>query len=407
MKSNLFFLTLSLMILVMAGCTKNEDLLNVQNNPFNEKSAGLITESITLNGKYIVVLKKDAEIVVEDVKVKKDHVKAKAYGLLKKYEITGDVEEVYETALQGFAMKMSPGQAAKMMEDSTVLRVEADQIITMSAKKTKPTPAPTPTTTTPTTTPTTTQNIPWGITRVGGGATFTGTGVAWVIDSGIDLSHPDLNVSTTLGISYVSGVSSPNDDNGHGTHVAGIIAAKNNTIGVVGVAAGALVIPVKVLDSTGSGTFSGVLAGINYVANNGKEGDVANMSLGGGISPTIDDAVIAASLKVKFAIAAGNETDNALNHSPARAEGSNIYTVSAMASGDTWASFSNYGTPVDYCAPGVSIYSTYKGGSYISMSGTSMAAPHVAGLLLWGNIVKDLNVKNDPDGVADPIAHKL
>jgi subtilisin family serine protease len=406
MKSNLFFLTLSLLILVLAGCTKNEDLLNVQDNSPEMKSAGLSTEKIILNGKYIVVLKNDAEIAIQDVKIKNDHVKAKAYGLLKKYEITGDLEEVYETALQGFAMKMSPGQAAKMLEDSTVLRVEADQVVTISGKKPVK-PAPTPTTTTTTTPTTTTQNTPWGITRVGGGGTYTGTGVAWVIDSGIDLTHPDLNVSTTLGISYVSGVSSPNDDNGHGTHVAGIIAAKNNTIGVVGVAPGALLIPVKVLDSTGSGTFSGVLAGINYVAANGVPGDVANMSLGGGISPTIDDAVFAASAKVKFAIAAGNETDNALNHSPARAEGPNIYTVSAMASGDTWASFSNYGTPVDCCAPGVSVYSTYKGGGYVSMSGTSMAAPHVAGLLLLGNIGTDLFVKNDPDGVADPIAHKL
>jgi subtilisin family serine protease len=163
---------------------------------------------------------------------------------------------------------------------------------------------------------------------------------------------------------------------------------------------------VKVLDSTGSGTFSGVLAGINYVAANGQAGDVANMSLGGGISPTIDAAVVAASAVVKFAVAAGNETDNALNHSPARAEGVNIYTVSAMASGDSWASFSNYGTPVDYCAPGVSIYSTYKNGGYVSMSGTSMATPHVAGLLLLGTISVNGYVKNDPDGSADPIAYK-
>jgi subtilisin family serine protease len=201
-------------------------------------------------------------------------------------------------------------------------------------------------------------------------------------------------------------VTSPNDDNGHGSHVAGTIAAKNNTIGVIGVAAGALVVPVKVLDSRGNGTTSGVISGINYVLANGKAGDVANMSLGGGVSTALDDAVLKASSVVKFALAAGNETDNASNHSPARVNGPNIYTISAMGTGDLWASFSNYGNPpVDYCAPGVSILSTYKGGGYATLSGTSMATPHVAGLLLLGNIVKNGNVLNDPDGVPDAIAH--
>lgn len=401
-KKSIFF-ALSLSLAIFSSCNKDRGLLNEPAAPAAAKTAASTLKSGSLNGKYIVVLKNDASIFSLDVKGKNDKVKAKANGLLKKYEITGEVEEVYETALQGFAVRLSPGQAAKLEADGDIKTIEQDQEVTLSGKRTTK-PAPTPTTTTTTTTPS--QNTPWGITRVGGGATYTGTGVAWVIDSGIDLTHPDLKVDATRGISYVYGVASPNDDNGHGTHVAGTIAAINNGYGVVGVAAGATVIPVKVLDSTGSGTFSGVLAGINYVAANGKAGDVANMSLGGGISPTIDDAVIAASAVVKFAIAAGNETDNAINHSPARANGVNIFTVSAMASGDTWASFSNYGTPVDYCAPGVSIYSTYKGGAYASMSGTSMAAPHVAGLLLWGNITTNGYVSNDPDGVADPIASK-
>ena len=213
-------------------------------------------------------------------------------------------------------------------------------------------------------------------------------------------------MDASRGISFVTGVTSPNDDNGHGTHIAGTIAAIDNGFGVIGVAAGATVIPVKVLSSTGCGSFADVLSGINYVAANGKPGDVVNLSIDGGASPTIDNAIVTASSVVKFAIAAGNQSDNAINYSPARAEGVNIYTVSAMASGDTWASFSNYGTPVDYCAPGVSIYSTYKGGGYASMSGTSMAAPHVAGLLLLGNIITNGHVSNDPDGVADPIASR-
>jgi subtilisin family serine protease len=292
---------------------------------------------------------------------------------------------------------MAPGQAKKMGEDANVKYIEADQIVTLSPIFANGKPGG------GTTQPA--QTTPWGIIRVGGGATYSGSNVAWIIDTGVDLTHPDLNVDKLRGKSFVSRVTSPNDDNGHGTHVAGIIAAKNNTIGVVGVAAGALVVPVKVLDSRGSGSYSAVIAGVNYVLLKGKSGDVANMSLGGPVSQALDDAVFAASAVVKFALAAGNETDNAINHSPARVNGGNIYTISAMGTGDLWASFSNFGNPpVDYCAPGVSIRSTYKGGGYATMSGTSMAAPHVAGLLLLGNISTNGDVKNDPDGNPDPIA---
>jgi subtilisin family serine protease len=286
-----------------------------------------------------------------------------------------------------------------MGEDPDVKYVEADQVIALSPIMVNAKPGG------GSTQPA--QTTPWGITRVGGGgATYNGNSVVWIIDTGVDLTHPDLNVDKVRGKSFVSNVSSPNDDNGHGSHVAGIIAARNNTIGVVGVAPGALVIPVKVLDRRGSGTTSSVIAGINYVAANGATGDVANMSLGGSVSQSLDDAVKAASANVKFSLAAGNESDDANNHSPARANGPNIYTISAMGTGDAWASFSNYGNPpVDYCAPGVSILSTYKGGGYATMSGTSMAAPHVAGLLLLGNITTNGTVKGDPDGNPDPIAH--
>lgn len=391
MKQKIFYLSFVVILLALAGCTKNADQITPQDDALNLKSA-------SVPGKFIVVLKEDADLTKFDVNTRSAGIKAKANALLKKYDITDGIEEVYETALQGFAVKMAPGQAKKMGEDANVKYIEADQVVTLSPIVANGKPGG------GSTQPA--QTTPWGITRVGGGATYSATNVAWIIDTGIDLTHPDLNVSQTLGKTFVTNTSTPNDDNGHGSHVAGIIAAKNNTIGVVGVAPGALVIPVKVLDKRGSGTTATVIAGINYVAANGKSGDVANMSLGGGVSTALDDAVIASSTVVKFSLAAGNESDNANNHSPARVNGTNIYTISAMGTGDLWASFSNYGNPpVDFCAPGVSIYSTYKGGGYATMSGTSMAAPHVAGLLLLGNIVTSGNVIGDPDGKPDAIAH--
>ena len=152
-----------------------------------------------------------------------------------------------------------------------------------------------------------------------------------------------------------------------------------------------------------------IIAGVDYVAANASPGDVANMSLGGSAYEPVDIAVQALGASgVLVALAAGNESDDANNHSPARAEGDNIYTVSAMDVNDYFASFSNYGNPpIDYCAPGVSIYSTYKSGGYTTMSGTSMAAPHVCGLLLLtgGNLNSDGYVIGDPDGDADPIAY--
>jgi subtilisin family serine protease len=128
------------------------------------------------------------------------------------------------------------------------------------------------------------------------------------------------------------------------------------------------------------------------------------MSLGGVVSVLLDQAVLNASSNCVFALAAGNEGDDANNHSPARVNGDNIYTISAMDSADKFASWSNWGNPpVDFCEPGVSIYSCYKGGGYATMSGTSMAAPHAAGILLLGAIKSDSKVTGDPDGNADPI----
>jgi subtilisin family serine protease len=355
----------------------------------------LITTS-SINNKYIIVLNEVVDQKTISLQTRKDNVIIKAQGLLKKHQIDGELEEVYQSALKGFTVRLTPGQAKLLADDSSIKSIERDAVISLSPINAtgKPAPSPSPT-----------QVIPWGITRVGGGMT-TPTGTAWIIDTGIDLTHPDLNVDVARSVTFLGDKTTPNDENGHGSHVSGIIAAKNNSIGVVGVAPGAKLVAVRVLNRQGSGTVSGVIAGVDYVAENGQAGDVANMSLGGSVSTTLDQAVLNASTLVKFVLAAGNETDDANNHSPARVNGVNIYTISAMDSTDKWASFSNYGNPpIDYCAPGVSIYSTYKNGGYATLSGTSMATPHVSGLLLLGTVQTNGYVKGDPDNYPDPIAH--
>jgi len=312
--------------------------------------------------------------------------------------VVSTIDYVYTHSIVGFAGSMSAETAKKLSQDPLVEAVEQDQMISLGkggkpgrGKNTQPI-----------------QETPPGITRVNG-TTYTGENVAWIIDSGIDTDHPDLNVDKKRGFSAFSkGKDARTDDGyGHGTHVAGTVAAIDNSIGVVGVAAGATVIPVKVLSSTGFGPNSGVIAGVDWVAKYGVSGDVANMSLGGVISSALDNAVIAASNAngVKFCLAAGNESQDANNTSPARANGIYIYTISAMnSSNDVFASFSNYGNPpIDYAAPGVNIYSCYIGGGYTTMSGTSMASPHAAGVLLLGSPNSGGTVKGDPDSNADVI----
>ncbi|MHC2990752.1 peptidase S8 [Pontibacter sp. HJ8] len=352
-----------------------------------------------IKGQYIVVFKQDGNQRLDGTATYAERVamvREMSQEILASNGIgNATIEQAYGKAIIGMAAKMTEAEVEKLRGDSRVAYVEPDRMVMLAKPGTGGGG-------------TTGQEIPYGIARVG---YASGAGkTAYVIDSGIDLTHPDLNVSTSQGFNaFTSGRDSgaPNDGNGHGTHVAGTIAAKNNTIGVIGVAYDATVVAVKVLDSRGSGSYSGVIAGVDYVAANAKSGDVANMSLGGPVSQALDDAIIAAAGKgIKFALAAGNESTHANNSSPSRVNHNNVYTVSAMNSSDTWASFSNYGNPpVDYCAPGVSIKSTWKGGAYNTISGTSMASPHVAGILLLGNIATDGNVKGDPDGNADPIAH--
>lgn len=357
---------------------------------------------------YIVVFKNEGKSF-DNYQKSQENVKAQANKMMADAGIKGEILNVYSKAITGATLQLTQSDVEKLRKDDRVAYIEEDRIVSFAPPCGTPNGGPCD--------PdsgggdgggSTSQETPYGILRVNGGVAYTGTNVAYVLDSGIDLDHEDLNVNASLGFNaFTSGkdAKSLDDGNGHGTHVAGTIGALDNNVGVIGVAAGATVVPVKVLDSRGSGSYSGVIAGVDFVAANGKPGDVANMSLGGPVSQALDDAVVAAASQgIKFVLAAGNESDDANNHSPARANGQNVYTISAMNSSDSWASFSNYGNPpVDYVAPGVSIKSTWKGGGYNTISGTSMASPHAAGVLLLGNASTDGTVSGDPDGNPDAI----
>jgi subtilisin family serine protease len=379
------------------SCQENQELPTMEmEDQFLKYQHGEI-----IPGSFIVVLNPD-NITFRINGEYEENLKAMrltANGILSKYRISEDkIGHVYAAVLDGFAVRLNKDEYEILKKDPSVKYIEADRVVSIAQGNGKPGGGGGGSTG---------QEVPWGITRVGGFVNYTGSNVAWVIDTGIDLTHPDLNVSSTNGFTaFTSGRDANlNDGHGHGTHVAGTIAAVDNSEGVVGVAAGAPVVPVKVLDSRGSGSYTGVIAGVDWVGGKGKSGDVANMSLGGPASQALDDAVSAASNKgIKFVLAAGNNSANAKNYSPARVNGSNIWTISAMNSSDVFASFSNFGNPpVDYCAPGVSIKSTWKGGTYNSISGTSMAAPHAAGVLLLGNAKSSGTVKSDPDGNPDHI----
>ncbi len=329
----------------------------------------------------------------------------------------GQLRFVYQTALRGFSATMSRKAAEQLTSrNPNIAYFEPNAVVWQigkpdnSKKPSKPgnggggdEPEPA-------------QVVPVGIQRVGGPVTVNSSSRAWVIDSGIDSDHPDLNVGQ--GANFVlKGKSTTEDSNGHGTHVAGTIAAIDNTIGVVGVAAGATVIPIRVLDRSGSGTADGVIAGVDYVAANASPGECANMSLSAsGHIESLHNAVYnAAEAGIKFAIAAGNDgldmtvvDENGVlinNVEPADVEHTNVFTISAIDSADAFASFSNYGIPpVDAVAPGVSILSTNKGGGLTTKSGTSMAAPHVCGILTLGEPTVDGYVTG-PDNKSYPVAH--
>lgn len=269
---------------------------------------------------------------------------------------------VYSSAVAGFAAQLNARQIADLENDELVAYVEPDGVMTASA-----------------------QILPWGVDRINAdtSSTMAGNGVGmvsnvnvYVIDTGIG-THADLNKSR-----HVTMIGGTNTDcHGHGTHVAGSVAAFDNTSDVVGVAPGAPLTGVKVLDCFGSGTTSGVIKGVDWVTANAKKPAVANMSLGGTASQALDDAVMrSVASGVVYTVAAGNEGVDACTRSPARLGANNgVITIGATDSNNNDPSWSNFGACVDLWAPGDSILSTKLKGGTTTMSGTSMAAPHAAG----------------------------
>lgn len=377
-------------LLLFAACRKSDNS-SVDNNSTDncvvQQSAG---SGSLIEGQYIVAYRSTTNVNLTST------ARASSFSsnLLQRNNIsTTALRQTFTGAVGGFVARLSATELVRLKLDTSVSLIEQDRIIAYGTCFQVVEP----------------KLITWNVARVGYG---DGTGkTAWIIDSGIDFTHPDLNADAARSKSFINGITSAADENGHGTHVAGIIGAKNNTVGVLGVASGASLVALRVFNKDGEGTLSSIIQALSYVNSNAKAGDVVNMSLGEDeISAILDQQVQnTASKGIFVAIAAGNDNKPAVQFSPGRVNGANIYTVSAVDSLDNFASFSNYGNEaVDFAAPGVRIPSTYLNGKYALFSGTSMAAPHVAGLLLLKgkSITFSGKAKNDPDGTADPIAHK-
>ncbi|MER5835683.1 S8 family peptidase [Streptomyces sp. NPDC002130] len=303
---------------------------------------------------YLVTLKKSAGLKASS---------AAGKGLVKEYG--GSVDKTFGKALNGWSATLSATEARRLAADPAVASVEQNQRVTLAATQT---------------------NAPWGLDRVDQASlplsgTYTypdsaGSGVTvYVIDTGVRITHQQISGRASHGYDAVDGDNDASDGNGHGTHVATTIAGST-----YGVAKKAKIVGVRVLNNSGSGTTAGVIAGIDWVTRNHSGPSVANMSLGGGASATLDTAVrnsIASG--VTYAVAAGNSSTTASSSSPARV--AEAITVGATTSTDAKASYSNYGSALDIFAPGSSITAGWHTGDTATntISGTSMATPHVAG----------------------------
>ncbi|WP_340684152.1 S8 family peptidase [Amycolatopsis coloradensis] len=317
-----------------------------------------------VGGSYIVVLKPTA--VGQGVAAANEitaNVAAKAQGLTGQYGTT--LSRTFGSALNGFSIKADEAAAKRLAADPQVAYVVQNKTFKISETQDNP-PS-------------------WGLDRVDQAdlpldnkytyPTKADNVTAYVIDTGVRGSHATFGDRATGGKDFVDNDDTPNDEHGHGTHVAGTIGGTE-----YGLAKGVKIVGVRVLDANGSGTTEGVVAGVDWVAANAKGPSVANMSLGGGADDALDAAVKGAIDKgVTFALAAGNESSDAGTTSPARVK--EAITVAASDKTDKQASFSNYGSVVDLYAPGVDITSSWATGDDAknTISGTSMAAPHVAG----------------------------
>ncbi|MBN8679763.1 MAG: S8 family serine peptidase [Chitinophagales bacterium] len=290
----------------------------------------------------------------------------------------------YADVIVGFSALLSPQQVAQLSGNPLVEGVYQDYYISGNPAQDQGIPeefSPEG------------QTTPCAINNAGGSTDGTGKKTwIWILDTGIDTDHPDLNVHavTPYAKSFIPG-QSVEDGNGHGTHVAGIAAAKNNSIGIVGVSAGAKVVPVKVLPNSGvGGSMSYIIQGLNHVASYDKTNDVVNMSIGAFPIGNCENS----NLPLKNAIvnlgnsgtwvcmASGNNANNAAQCSPGCINSGKVYTVGAMTCGKGCYTGPNWSTAVvDWVATGQNVYSTYKNGGYATLTGTSQATPVVAGII--------------------------
>jgi aqualysin 1 len=329
-------------------------------------------------GRYIVVFKPGTPAA--QVSAAAEHARG----------LGGQVDFVYESALTGFAGNFPEQAVFGLSHNPNVEFIEADQVITIDATQSPAT---------------------WGLDRIDQhnlplnntySYDFTGTGVtAYIIDTGIRITHNEFGGRASIGTDTVGDGQNGNDCNGHGTHVSGTVGGST-----YGVAKGVSLVAVRVLNCSGSGSTSGVIAGIDWVTSHHTAKAVANMSLGGSPSTALDNAVRNSIANgVVYAIAAGNSNRNACNFSPART--AEAITVGATTSTDARASYSNKGSCLDLFAPGSSITSAWNTSNTATntISGTSMATPHVAGvaaLYLGGHNATPQQVRDAIVGAATP-----